>query len=95
MKVKWKAMGLSKVIDSGEEDTQEDMMALDVLVSEAPPEMVATVASKNTTKAVWDAIKTLWIGDDRVRASTVQQLLQQFDEQHSEKKKVSRTSRCS
>jgi hypothetical protein len=44
-----------------------------------PPEMVATVVSKVTTKAAWDAIKTMQIGDDHVWASTAQQLLQQFD----------------
>jgi hypothetical protein len=79
MKVKLKARGLWKVVDSGGEDTQEDMMALDVLASVVPPEMVAAVASKDTAKATWDAIKTMQIGDDRVQASTAQQLLQQFD----------------
>jgi hypothetical protein len=55
------------------------MMALDVLMSAVPPEMVATVASKDTMKEAWDATKTMWIGNGRVRASMVQQLLQQFD----------------
>jgi hypothetical protein len=55
------------------------MMALDVLCSAVPLEMVSTVASKNTTKEAWDAIKTLRVGDDRVRASTAQQLLRQFE----------------
>jgi hypothetical protein len=38
--------------------------------------MVATVASKDSAKEAWDAIKMIHIGDDRVRASTAQQLLQ-------------------
>jgi hypothetical protein len=55
------------------------MMALDVLSSVIPLEMVSAVASKDTSKEAWDAIKTLRVGDDRVRASTAQQLLRQFE----------------
>jgi hypothetical protein len=50
-------------------------MALDVLSSVVSLEMVSAVASKDTSKEAWDAIKTLHVGDDRVRASTAQQLL--------------------
>jgi hypothetical protein len=51
------------------------MMALDVLSSAVPPEMVAAVASKTSAKAAWDTIKTMRVGDERVRESTAQQLL--------------------
>jgi hypothetical protein len=54
------------------------------------------VASKNTAKEAWDAIKTLRVGDDRVRASTAQQLLRQFENAtpRSRKMRALRTSRC-
>jgi hypothetical protein len=55
------------------------MMALDALSSAVSPEMVAIMDSKDLAKEAWDAIKMIRIGDDRVRASTAQQLLQQFD----------------
>jgi hypothetical protein len=55
------------------------MMALDALSSAVSPEMVAIMDSKDLAKEAWDAIKMIRIGDDRVRASTTQQLLQQFD----------------
>jgi hypothetical protein len=55
------------------------MMALDVLSSAVPPEMVAAVASKTSAKAAWDMIKTMWVGDECVRELTVQQLLRQFE----------------
>jgi hypothetical protein len=35
------------------------MMALDVLMSAVPSEMVVIVASKDTAKEVWDATKTV------------------------------------
>jgi hypothetical protein len=77
--VKLKARGLWDAIESGGDDVQEDLMALEALSSAVPQEMVATVASKKSAKEAWDAIKTLLIGDDCVRASTVQQLLQKSD----------------
>ncbi len=79
MKVKLKARGLWSAVESGGGDHQEDMMALDVLSSAAPPEMVSAVASKDTTKSAWETIKTMRVGDDRVRAAATQHLLRQFE----------------
>jgi hypothetical protein len=64
------------MVESGGGDLQEDMMALDVLSSAVPPEMVSAVASKDSAKEAWDVIKTLRVGDDRVKASTA---LRQFE----------------
>jgi hypothetical protein len=64
------------MVESGGGDLQEDMMALDVLSSAVPPEMVSAVVSKDSAKEAWDVIKTLRVGDDRVRASTA---LRQFE----------------
>ncbi|KAG8088555.1 hypothetical protein GUJ93_ZPchr0010g8470 [Zizania palustris] len=55
------------------------MMALDVLSSAVPPEMVSAVASKDTTREAWDVIKAMRVGDDRVCASMAQALLRQFE----------------
>jgi hypothetical protein len=79
MKVKLKARGLWAAVNSGGGDRQEDMMALDVLSSVVPPEMVASVVGQDTAKAVWDTIKMMCVGDDRVKASTAQTLLRQFE----------------
>jgi hypothetical protein len=79
MKVKLKARGLWEAVNFGGGDKHEDMMAPAALSSTVPPEMVVTMASKDSTKDVWDAIKMMRIGDDRVRALTAQYLLQQFD----------------
>jgi hypothetical protein len=79
MMVKLKVRGLWNAVESGGDDVQEDLIALDALLSVVPSEMAATMASKKSAKEAWDAIKTLRIGDDRVRASMAQQLLQKFD----------------
>jgi hypothetical protein len=59
------------------------MMALNVLSSAVPPEMVSAVASKDTSKdtakSAWETIKTMWVGDDCVRAAAAQHLLRQFE----------------
>jgi hypothetical protein len=79
MKVKLKARGLWSVVQKKGGDEMEDMMALDVLASAVPPEMVATVASKDSTKEAWEEIRMLRVGDERVRAATAQQLLRRFE----------------
>jgi hypothetical protein len=59
MKVKLCARGLWITVDKGGVDPQEDIMALDALVSTVPPEMVATVSDKGSAKGAWDAITTM------------------------------------
>jgi hypothetical protein len=71
MKVKLKARRLWVAVKKGEPDPQEDMMALDTLVSTVPQEMVVTVAEKKTTKEAWDAIATMRVGDDRVKKASM------------------------
>jgi hypothetical protein len=70
MKVKLKVHGLWTAVEKWGGDEMEDMMALDVLASVVPPEKVAVVVSKDSAKKAWDEIKTLWVGDDRIRAAT-------------------------
>lgn len=79
MKVKLKTRGLWAAVEPGGGDLQDDMMALDVLSSAVPPEMVSVVASQDTTKGVWDTIKVMRVGDDRIREVTAQTLLRQFE----------------
>jgi hypothetical protein len=79
MKVNLKAWALWSVIEGVSTDQHEEMMALDALCSAVPPEMVPTIAKKETTKEGWDAIVTMRVGDDRVKKVTAQQLRRKFD----------------
>jgi hypothetical protein len=49
------------------------MMLLDALCDAVPPEMVPTIAKKETAKEAWDVIATMRVSDDRVKKATTQQ----------------------
>jgi hypothetical protein len=51
------------------------MIALDALCGAVPPEMVSTIAKKETAKEVWDAITTMRVGDVCVKKTTAQQFV--------------------
>jgi hypothetical protein len=66
-------------VEKGGDDPHEDMMALDVLSSVVPTEMVSAVVSKDTTREAWDVIRVMHVDDERVRAATAQNLLRHFE----------------
>jgi hypothetical protein len=74
MKIKLEARSLWAAVDKGDAEFQVDRMALDAICSAVPPDMIATLAVKPTAKEVWDCIKTMRIGDDRVRKATLQKV---------------------
>jgi hypothetical protein len=55
------------------------MMALDALCAAILPEMVLTIAKKDTAKESWDTIATMRVGDDHMKKVMTQQLRQKFD----------------
>jgi hypothetical protein len=67
MRVMLKVCSLCVIVEKGGVNPQEDMMALDALVSAVPPKMVATVVDKRSVKETWDAIATMRISDDQVK----------------------------
>jgi phenylalanine-4-hydroxylase len=79
MKVKLMARALWSVIEDGIIDQQEKMMTFDALCGAVPPEMVSTIAKKETTKEAWDAIAMMRIDDNRVKKVMTQQLCQKYD----------------
>jgi hypothetical protein len=79
MKVKLKPQTLWSVIEDDGTDQQEELMVLDKLCGAVPPEMVPTIAKKETTKEAWDAIATMRVGDYHVKKATAQQQHQKFD----------------
>jgi hypothetical protein len=74
MKVKMQACGLWEAVEIGDVDDRDDQMALDVICSATPPEMVSTLVVKPTAKEAWETLKTMRISDERVRKSTTQRL---------------------
>jgi hypothetical protein len=72
MMVKLKTRALWSAVEKGGVDMQEDMMALDVLCTTVPLEMVASIAKMETSKEAWDTIATMRVRDDQVKKSTAQ-----------------------
>jgi hypothetical protein len=70
MKLKMEARDLWDALDTGDVDFHDDRTALDAICSAVPEEMVPTLATKPSAKDAWEAIKTMRIGDDRMRKST-------------------------
>jgi len=61
-------------------DYRDDRLALEAILRAVPPEMLATLAMKETAKEAWDSIKTIRLGVDRVRKATAQSLRREFDD---------------
>ncbi|WVZ57632.1 hypothetical protein U9M48_007993 [Paspalum notatum var. saurae] len=57
----------------------EDRMALDIICSAAPPEMISTLAVKSTAKEAWETLKTMRIGDERIRKTAAQKLQREYE----------------
>jgi hypothetical protein len=79
MRVTLQAQGLWNAVVDGTTDFTEDRMALEVISKAVPPEMLGSVATKETTKLAWDALKQRNIGVDRVRKAKASTLRREFD----------------
>lgn len=80
MKLKLQARCLWDVIEEDDADFQDDRSVLEAICSAVPEEMVPTLATKATAKEAWEAIRTMRIGDDRVRKSTAQNLRVEYEQ---------------
>jgi hypothetical protein len=79
MKVKLRARHLWWAIEVGDADPDDDIEALDAISSAVPSELATAITDKDMAKEAWDTIKTLRVGDDRVRKNIAQQLLHEFE----------------
>ena len=60
-------------------DDEKNNMAMALLVQSIPEALVLQVGELDTTKKVWDAIKTRHMGADRVKEARLQTLMADFD----------------
>jgi hypothetical protein len=70
MKNQWskklEVRGLWAAVDPSDAEFQVDRMALDVICCAMPPEMVTTLATRDTALKAWESIKTMRIGDEQI-----------------------------
>ncbi|CAN6248051.1 unnamed protein product [Urochloa humidicola] len=80
MKIKLQTRALWDAVDLRDAEYHDDRTALEAICSAVPQEMVPTLATKASAKEAWDAIKSMRVGDDRVRKSTAQALRAEYEQ---------------
>jgi len=76
MRVKMQVHGLWEAVNEGNVDNRA---ALAALLSVVPPELVCTLAAKDTAKGAWDTLKTLRVGAEHVREAKAQTQRRDYD----------------
>jgi len=79
MQLKMQARHLWDAIEYDDVDYDDDRAAMDAICSGVPGELVPILLAKKTASEAWEAIKTLRIGDDRVRKATAQNLRAEYE----------------
>ncbi|XP_066358327.1 uncharacterized protein [Miscanthus floridulus] len=79
MKLKLQARHLWDAVEFEDVEFDEDRSALDAICSAVQEDMVPALATKASAKEAWEAIRTLRIGDDRVRKATAQNLRAEYE----------------
>jgi hypothetical protein len=79
MRVMLQARGLWIAVSMGTDDYTEDRMALEVIAKAVPTEMMGSITTKATAKTAWDAIRTMYVGVERVRKAKANTLRREFD----------------
>jgi hypothetical protein len=79
MRIKLEARGLWATVESGDVEFQVDMMALDAIYSAVPQEMVTTLVTQQTAMKAWESLKTMRIGNERVKVASAQKLRCEYE----------------
>lgn len=79
MQVKLEARRVWTAMHDGTEEHETDRAALEYVLLAVPPEMISTLASKQTAKEVWEAIKTMRVRDTRFREAKATALKKQYE----------------
>ena len=79
MQVKLEARRVWAAVHDGTKERETDRAALEYVLLAVPPEMISTLASKKTAKEAWEAIKTMRVGDTRVREAKATTLKKQYE----------------
>ncbi|WVZ50199.1 hypothetical protein U9M48_001476 [Paspalum notatum var. saurae] len=73
------AQGLWEAMQGDPVDRREDRTTLGALLRAVPSEMRSILAVKKTAKEAWDAVVTMRLGVDRVKAANAQKLMREFE----------------
>jgi hypothetical protein len=79
MQVSLEAMELWDAVEAVCKERPKDRRAMAAILRGVPPEMKAGLAVKKTAKEAWEAVRSMRIGDDRVKAASVQRLWKEYE----------------
>jgi hypothetical protein len=79
MQVSLEAMELWDAVETMCKERPKDRWAMVAILGAVLLEMKAGLAVKKTAKEVWEAVRSMRIGDDRVKAASVQRLLKEYE----------------
>ncbi|KAG8053091.1 hypothetical protein GUJ93_ZPchr0001g29702 [Zizania palustris] len=79
MQVSLEAMELWDAVEAVCKERAKDRWALAAILRTVPSEMKVGLAVKKTAKEAWDAVKSMRVGNDRVKAANVQRLMKEFE----------------
>lgn len=73
------AMFLWDAVTDDKIERRRDRLALGAMLRGVPPEMHPMLLNKKSVKEAWEAIKSMRLGADRVKAVSAQKLLAEFE----------------
>jgi len=79
MQVSLEALGLWNAVEAFSVKRREDRLALATILRAVPADLKVELAVKKSAKEAWDAVKTMRIGDARVKEVNAQLFLKQFE----------------
>jgi len=79
MKVSLEALELWDAVEAMCNDRARDQRALAAILRAVPAEIKAGLAVKATAKEAWDAVKAMRVGDDQVKAASMQCLWKEYE----------------
>jgi hypothetical protein len=71
-------MELWNVVEAVSKDRAKDRRALSAILHAVSSEMKVGLAVKKSVKEVWDAVKLMRFGDERIKSVSLQRLLKEY-----------------
>ena len=78
MKVKFRARRLWNAVDKGTDNKEDDMSALEAILTTVSTEYMEPLGAKSSTKEAWEAVAAMRVGSGRAKKATTQLLKQEY-----------------
>jgi hypothetical protein len=79
MSIALQGAGLWEAVDTGGATERQERQALGAILRSVSSDMVTALAARDNAEIAWDMLKTMRIGDNRVREARCQKLRKEFD----------------